>query len=405
MVSSFPIVRDRLREGGYGGSEDRHGDAQFYGKEQGSPELRSCVGARTLFQTANDLMPDGTAEPARATPTDRPTSAEGEASSEEAASLTRTNECQNCGRRFVGEYCPQCGQRATPPTSALGVLSVFFRELADIEGGLWPSMWALTTRPGEALSRYLGGARQGLMHPGRYLLASIVVAFGTDRALTWIGMRTPYDERISEGITPETADQIRSLLVTAADQVMESQAFLVTTNLLFTGFLSLTVWRLFRCYFERGAQASAFSAFVVGHTVFLGTAAELLYTPAAYLNTGPSSGLPTNGTIVITVVYVVFVAIGTFGGGWKSGLKGLLATGWAAFEQALVLGIVIAGYVSWMIYAHLGEYPSPGGTFSLSYGDTTGDTMAVAFQILPAVAILLIPFVLHAGLELYCRRK
>jgi hypothetical protein len=31
--------------------------------------------------------------------------------------------------------------------------------------------------------------------------------------------------------------------------------------------------------------------------------------------------------------------------------------------------------------------------------------MAVAFQILPAVAILLIPFVLHAGLELYCRRK
>jgi hypothetical protein len=58
-----------------------------------------------------------------------------------------------------------------------------------------------------------------------------------------------------------------------------------------------------------------------------------------------------------------------------------------------------------MIYARLGEYPSPGGTFSLSYGDTTGDTMAVAFQILPAVAILLIPFALHAGLEFYYRHR
>lgn len=253
--------------------------------------------------------------------------------------------------------------------------------------------------------RYLGGARQSLMHPGRYLLASIVVAFGTDRAFTWIGMRTPYDERISEGITPETADQIRSLLVTAADQVMESQAFLVTTNLLFTGFLSLTVWRLFRRHFQRGAQASAFSALVVGHTVFLRTAAELLYMPVTYLSSGPSSGLPGKITFVIIAVYVVIATTGTFGGGWKSGLKGLLAAGWAAFEQALVLGIVIAGYVSWMIYARLGEYPSPGGTFSLSYGDTTGDTMAVAFQVLPAVAILLIPFALHAGLEFYYRRR
>jgi hypothetical protein len=337
-----------------------------------------------------------------------PESTEGNSSSPEGDSsraLVETRTCRNCSRRFVGTYCPDCGQDVNPPDSVLGVLSVFFRELVDIESGLWPSMWALTVRPGVALSRYLGGARQGLMHPGRYLLASIVVAFGTDRALTWIGMRAPYDERISEGITPETADQIRSLLVTAADQVMESQAFLVTTNLLFTGFLSLTVWRLFRRYFQRGAQASAFSALVVGHTVFLRTAAELLYMPVTYLSSGPSSGLPGKITFVIIAVYVVIATTGTFGGGWKSGLKGLLAAGWAAFEQALVLGIVIAGYVSWMIYARLGEYPFPGGTFSLSYGDTTGDTMAVAFQILPAVAILLIPFALHTGLEFYYRHR
>lgn len=323
--------------------------------------------------------------------------------------IVQTTECPNCKRRFVGNYCPSCGQEATPPTSALGVLSVFVRELVDIEGGLWPTMWALTRRPGQALSRYLNGARQRLMHPGRYLLAAIVVAFGADRIFTWFGMRTPYDERVSEGITrteaseiaPETAAQIQSLLVSTADRVMESQAFLIATNLLLTGFLSLTIWRLFRRHFEHGAQAVAFSAFVVGHTVFLGTAAEILYTPAAYLNGGPSTGLPTNATIIITAVYVVIVTAGTFDGGWRSGAKGLLATGWAAFEQALVLGIVIGGYVTWMIYTRVGDELSSGGTFNLSFGDTT----AVAMQLLPLLAIILIPFALHAGLEFYYRQE
>jgi hypothetical protein len=244
------------------------------------------------------------------------------------------------------------------------------------------------------------------MHPGRYLLASIVVAFGTDRVFTWLGMRTPYGERVSEGITetessgvaPGTTAEIQSLLVWAADRVMESQAFLIATNLVLAGFLSLTVWRLFRRHFERGAQSVAFSAFVVGHTVFLTSAAELLYIPADYLSAGPSSGLPTSATIVITAVYVVAVATGTFGGGWKSGAKGLLAIGWAAFEQALAFGIVIGGYVTWMIYARLADEMSAGVTFNLSIGDTT------TMQILPLLAISLLPFVLHAGLELYYRR-
>jgi hypothetical protein len=289
----------------------------------------------------------------------------------------------------------------------LGVLSVFFRELVDIEGGLWPSMWALTARPGVALSRYLSGARQGLMHPGRYLLASIVVAFGTDRAFTWLGMRTPYDERVS-GFVTETessevepvADEVQSLVTWAAERVLESQVFLIAGYLLLTGFLSLTIWRLFRRHFQRGTQAVAFSALVVGHTVFLSTVAELLYFPADYLRAGPTSGLPTKALVVITAVYVAFVTTRTFGGGWKSSAKGLLAIGWAGLEQVLVQGIVIGGYFAWIIYARLGDELSAEGTFKIS-----GDTMAMAVPILPAVAILLIPFALHAGLEFYYRRK
>ncbi|MCS3616890.1 DUF3667 domain-containing protein [Salinibacter ruber] len=308
----------------------------------------------------------------------------------------------------MGTYCPDCGQDVNPPDSVLGVLSVFFRELVDIEGGLWPSMWALTARPGVALSRYLGGARQDLMHPGRYLLASIVVAFGTDRAFTWIGMRTPYDERVSGSVTetessevdPGPADEVQSLVTWAAERVLESQVFLSVGYLLLTGFLSLTIWRLFRSYFQRGAQAVAFSALVVGHTVFLSTVAELFYFPIDYLRAGPSSGLPANALVVITAVYVTFVATRTFGGGWKSSAKGLLAIGWAGLEQVLVQGIVIGGYFAWIIYARLGDELPAEGAFKIS-----GDTMAMAVPILPAVAILLIPFALHAGLEFYYRHR
>jgi hypothetical protein len=235
-------------------------------------------------------------------------------STEETSSqaLVKTRTCQNCSRRFVGNYCPNFGQEADPPDSVLGALSIFFRELIDIEGGLGPTLWGLTARPGHVLARYIGGARQRLMHPGRYLLAAIVVAFGTRQVFTWLGIRQPYDERISTNlsdeetaeVTPETAGEIQSLLVSTANRVIESQGFLIATNLLLAGLLSLTIWRLFRSHFERGVQAVAFSAFLVAHTTFLETAAKLLYMPGAYVRSGPSPGLSMDISLAIIVVYM-----------------------------------------------------------------------------------------------------
>ncbi|WP_158705134.1 DUF3667 domain-containing protein [Salinibacter altiplanensis] len=327
--------------------------------------------------------------------------------------LARTAECSNCGRRFVGNYCPSCGQEADPPGSVLEVLSVFFRELIDIEGGLWATLRALSVHPGQALASYLGGARQRLMHPGRYLLAAIVVAFGTRQVFTWLGMREAYDERVSASFSesgaeetsskttsPEMANEIQSLMVSMADLVLESQWFLIATNLLLAVLLGLTAWRLFRDQFERLPQAVAFSAFVVAHTVFLETAAEALYVPFRYLSAGPAAGLSVDIAALITTVYVVIATVSTFGGGWWGGAKGLLALGWAAFEQMLILGMVASGYATWLIYGPLEGGMPMGGEFRYSSGDAT----AVAIGILPAVALCVVPLLLHLGLELYYRR-
>ncbi|MFB6280232.1 MAG: DUF3667 domain-containing protein [Salinibacter sp.] len=336
-------------------------------------------------------------------------------STEEASSrtLVKTRTCQNCSRRFVGNYCPNCGQEADPPDSLLGALSIFFRELIDIEGGLWPTLWALTARPGQALARYLNGARQRLMHPGRYLLAAIVVAFGTRQIFTGLGMRQPYDERISTNLSdeetaevdPETASEIQSLLVSTVDRVIESQGFLIATNLLLAGLLSLTIWRLFRGDFERGVQAVAFSAFLVAHTTFLETAAKLLYVLVAQVNSSLPTDLPTSVPLGIIAVYMGIVALRTFGEGWKSVGKGLLALGWAALEYVLILGLVIGGYFAWVLRTRLGDKGSAGGSeFEFSF-ESFGQAGSLPLDILPVLAIFLGPFLLHAALEAYYRLR
>jgi len=100
-------------------------------------------------------------------------------------------ECPNCGREFTGTYCPDCGQEVDPSVSAAEMIGGFFRELVDLESGVWPTFVGPTVRPGEVLRRYLSGVRAGLISPGRYLLAAVVVNFGTEQFLVWIGASLP----------------------------------------------------------------------------------------------------------------------------------------------------------------------------------------------------------------------
>lgn len=96
--------------------------------------------------------------------------------------------CANCSHSFVGTYCPNCGQKRGSSVTVLDLVSGFFREVMDLEGGFWPTAKGLTLSPGRTLQRYLSGARRSYMHPGRYLLASIVIATLVMQAMTWAGI-------------------------------------------------------------------------------------------------------------------------------------------------------------------------------------------------------------------------
>ena len=86
-------------------------------------------------------------------------------------------------------------------------MSGFFREVMDLEGGFWPTLQGFTLQPGRTLRRYLSGARRSYMHPGRYLLAAIVVATLLVQAMTWTGVTTQssISERAAETVAEDTA--------------------------------------------------------------------------------------------------------------------------------------------------------------------------------------------------------
>ncbi len=90
--------------------------------------------------------------------------------------------CLNCGTAVTGQYCGQCGQRATTRLISLWELvSDAFGDLFELDSRLWRTMIPLLIRPGLLTRDYLQGRRARYMPPFRmYLVLSLlffVIAF------------------------------------------------------------------------------------------------------------------------------------------------------------------------------------------------------------------------------------
>lgn len=308
-----------------------------------------------------------------------------------AEELIETVECPACGRRFVGNYCPDCGQEANPSASITGVIGGFFRELVDVENGLWPTFVGLTLRPGQTLQQYLSGVRKGLMSPGRYLLTALVVVVGTRQLERWIGTEPP-----------PVADPYMMTADGKRDAIEASEEYFVsvaTEQALFVLFLLLTVplalslWTLFRDRFGREAEALAVGSFLMGHTVFLLEGVDLVFTGAEYLSDSPSVELPEQAVIVFTIAYAGIACWWCFGPGWKPALKGAFAGAWAWVELSAIVGVVMMGVAYWLLKAY------PGAYYAVGPGEPHG------WVCLVNAGISSVPLLLHAGVEAYSRLR
>lgn len=314
----------------------------------------------------------------------------GQASEESISeAVVETAECPNCGRVFTGNYCPECGQEADPSVSAAAVIGGFFRELVDVENGFWPTFVGLTLRPGKTLQQYLSGVRKGLMNPGRYTVAALVVVVGTRQLNRWIGTESP--PIVDPYMTANGKREAMGVSVAYFDSIVEQAPFVLF--LLIAMPLAFSLWTLFRDRFTRGAEALAVGSFLMAHTILLGEGIDLAFTGAGSLLVGSSVELPFQAVLVFMIAYVGIACWGCFGPGWKPALKGAFCGGWAWVELFAIVGILLVSTAFWLWSVYPGTY----------YAFGPKETQMWIFPI--AVGVLSVPLLLHAGMEAYYRLR
>jgi hypothetical protein len=120
--------------------------------------------------------------------------------------------CRNCGAALSGQYCGQCGQRATSRLISLWELvRDAFGDLFELDSRLWRTLVPLVARPGRLTREYLEGRRARFMPPFRmYLVLSLVfflVAFFNPQSDFEILFEP--DEELSDEALPDTGEAAR----------------------------------------------------------------------------------------------------------------------------------------------------------------------------------------------------
>jgi hypothetical protein len=150
-----------------------------------------------------------------------------------AAQLPDHPDCLNCGTELRGQYCGQCGQRASSRLISLWELTRdAFGDLLEIDSRLWRTLIPLLVRPGKLTKDYLEGRRARYMPPFRmYLVLSVVffvVAFfdpSDDLSLLFEPEPAPTAEE-QEAATEESLDEAEARIeeLVAEGRISEEQA-------------------------------------------------------------------------------------------------------------------------------------------------------------------------------------
>jgi hypothetical protein len=90
--------------------------------------------------------------------------------------IAQEQKCLNCGSLLTGQYCGNCGQRASSRLISIWeLLRDAFGDLLEIDSKIWQTLVPLAIRPGRLTSDYLRGRRARFMPPFRtYLVLSLL---------------------------------------------------------------------------------------------------------------------------------------------------------------------------------------------------------------------------------------
>ena len=305
----------------------------------------------------------------------------------QSTSLVSTTVCANCERRFAGNYCPTCGQKADAELSVTDIIGGFFRDFLDVNRGLWPTLKGLTIAPGRTLRHYLNGTRKQYVNPGRYLLIAALFQGLAIQLERWLG--TSEAGFASASSSPDGAvEAALSFQTTFLEQ--SPGYYLIVLNCIFAGFLSLLYRQLFTTKTRSRASAVAIAVFVGAHGLILMSTIEVGWRLSQLAALGTYPAAPIMLTTSAMLGYAGIATYRCFESHWTDGLKAALAVGWAALESVSMIPIVAVGLGIVLSIVDPVSYPLSGMALGA----------AVFFLLLS-----LIPFLLHAGVAAYTRSR
>ncbi len=144
--------------------------------------------------------------------------------------------CLNCGAPLSGQYCGQCGQRASGRLISLFELTRdAFGDMFELDSRLWRTLIPLLIRPGQLTRDYLEGRRARYMPPFRmYLVLSLIffiIAFFNPREDFAILYEAETLEQAETEATPEQMEEAREQVDAlvqeglVAPEVLEQEVF------------------------------------------------------------------------------------------------------------------------------------------------------------------------------------
>ena len=254
-------------------------------------------------------------------------------------------DCKNCATAFEGNYCPECGQKASTKRFSTKILfSELIDKLLPIDRGILYSSWLMLTRPGSTIRDYLNGKRAKLTKPFQFLLIMVAIS------LIFFS-KEDFSKGMQAGmqVTSSDPEKARS---TAAQAFSQQWMQWISDNMtaLIVGiipFMALVARWFFRKRDLNLAEHVVVGCYLVGGSTLAGLPIML-----AFRLMGKNAYSPEMSGF-FGLIYVAFCAWGYISlfkeyKAWNTGFKALLVVILGYFLYILVMMIVLFAFV--MVY-------------------------------------------------------
>lgn len=232
--------------------------------------------------------------------------------------------CKTCEAPLSGAYCSQCGQKVSiPRITVQGLFSDFFRQITNLDRGLWYTASLLFRNPGKVIRDYIGGRTLKYMAPIKYLVLWTTIGF---LVFYGLGVFEQQAVEMSEALAPApSAKQLAFQEKWANILKNYSQIF----GMLLVPMYAIFSYLFFRPHGFNYAEHLVANAYFSGQTALIGT----IFNPFLLL-------IPDKITLSLIFSFGISIAYYTVG------LRSLFAQGWIStfFKTLLIIFLGFIGY-------------------------------------------------------------